>query len=206
MSRFVITGTGTGIGKTVFAAALVGALNARYWKPVQAGLEGETDSETVRRLSRVPATHILPEAYRLALAASPHLAAARENVTIDIATLRPPLNDPLIIEGAGGVLVPLSRMLLTADLFAQWQIPVILVCTTQLGTISHSLAAIEGLKVRGVPIHGLAFVGDAHDDNETIIPGLSGVRRLGRLPGLYPLEPEALAAAFARHFDIADFR
>jgi len=206
MSRFVITGTGTSIGKTVFAAALVGALNAHYWKPIQAGLERDTDSDIVRRLSGVPATHILPEAYRLALAASPHLSAARESVTIDMAKLQPPPDDPLIIEGAGGVLVPLSRTLLTADLFAQWQIPVILVCTTQLGTISHSLSAIEALKARGVPIHGLVFVGDAHDDNEAIIPSLSGVPRLGRLPGLYPLEPQALAAAFARNFDIADFR
>ncbi len=205
MSRFVITGTGTSIGKTVFAAALTGALSAHYWKPVQAGLADETDSEVVARLSLVPHMQVLPEAYRLKLAASPHLAATREGLEIDAARLTPPPNPKLIIEGAGGVLVPLTPRLLSADLFAVWQIPVIVIATTQLGTISHSLSAIEALKARDVPIHGLAFIGDAHEDNEAIIPALSGVRRLGRLPGLYPLEPKALAAAFARNFDLNDF-
>jgi len=205
VSRFVITGTGTGIGKTVFSAGLVGALGAHYWKPVQAGLTGETDSEAVARLSGVPLAHILPEAYRLTLAASPHLAAEAEGIIISADALAPPHVSPLIVEGAGGVLVPITRTFLSADLFAHWQIPVIVVCTTRLGTISHSLSAIEALRARNVPIHGLSFVGDAHADNEAIIPALSGVRRLGRLPGLYPLEPESLAKAFALNFDINDF-
>jgi dethiobiotin synthetase len=205
MSRFVISGTGTGIGKTVFAAALVGALKARYWKPVQAGREEETDSQIVARLAGASADQILPEAYNLKLAASPHLSAAREGITIEVGKLTPPALENLIIEGAGGVMVPMTETLLSADLFAQWQIPVIIIATTQLGTISHSLTAIEALKARNVPIHGIAFVGDVHEDNEAIIPKLSGVRRLGRLPGLYPLEPEALAAAFARNFELNDF-
>ena len=83
MTRYVITGTGTGIGKTIFAAGLAGALGAHYWKPVQAGLEDETDSETVARLSGLPPERILPEAYRLTLPASPHLAAESEGVKID---------------------------------------------------------------------------------------------------------------------------
>lgn len=206
MSRFVISGTGTGIGKTVFSAALVGATRAHYWKPIQAGLDGETDGETVARLSGVPTDHILPEAYRLKLAGSPHLAAHRENIEIDAAGLMPPEQPNLIIEGAGGVLVPLNDQTLSADVFAHWQIPVILVCTTQLGTISHSLSAIEALKTRNVLIHGLAFVGDAHPDNEAIIPHISGIRKLGRLPGLYPLEPTALARAFELNFSLADFQ
>jgi dethiobiotin synthetase len=205
MSRFVISGTGTGIGKTVFAAALTAAMDAYYWKPVQAGRDGETDSQTVARLGNIPDAQIVPEAYNLRLAASPHLSASREGVTIDQSSLVPPPHRKLVIEGAGGVMVPLSPMLLTVDLFAQWQLPVILVTTTQLGTISHTLTAIESLKARDVPIHGLAFVGDPHADNEAIIPELSGVRRLGRLPGLYPLEPQALSAAFKRNFDLADY-
>jgi len=103
------------------------------------------------------------------------------------------------------VLVPLTRSVLSVDLFARWQVPVILVATTQLGTISHSLSAIEALKARNVPIHGIAFVGDAHEDNEAIVPALSGVRRLGRLPILNPLNRASLAAAFAEHFNLTDF-
>jgi len=205
MSRFVVTGTGTGIGKSIFSAALTGALRAHYWKPIQSGLEEETDSELVARLSGVAATQIVPEAYRLALPASPHLSAEAENVVIDVDALVPPQHDPLVIEGAGGVLVPLTRRVLSADLFARWQIPLILVATTQLGTISHSLSAIEALKARNVPIHGIAFVGDAHSDNETIIPALSGVRRMGRLPMIDPLRADDLARAFAAHFNLADF-
>jgi len=205
MSRFVITGTGTGIGKTVFAAALAGALGAQYWKPVQAGLEDETDSENVARLSGLSANHILPEAYRLKLPASPHLAAEHEGVRIDVASLVPPKADALIIEGAGGALVPITREVLFADLFARWQIPVILVATTTLGTISHSLSAIEALKSRHVPLHGIVFIGEAHADNEAIIPALSGIKRLGRLPHIDPLNADTLRAAFAQGFDRADF-
>ena len=205
MSRFVVTGTGTGIGKSIFSAALTGALRAHYWKPIQSGLEEETDSELVVRLSGIPATQIVPETYRLALPASPHLSAEAEGVVIDVDALVVPPHCPLVIEGAGGVLVPLTRTVLSADLFARWQVPVILVATTQLGTISHSLSAIEALKARNVPIHGIAFVGDAHPDNEAIIPALSGVRRLGRLPMIDPLTADSLARAFAAHFNLADF-
>jgi dethiobiotin synthetase len=203
MSRFVITGTGTGIGKTIFAAALAQALGAVYWKPIQAGLEGETDTQAVARLGEV---ETLPETYRFHLPASPHLAAAREDVVIEKQALMPPDAPRVVIEGAGGVLVPLTRTLLAADLFTLWQIPVILVATTQLGTISHSLTAIEALKARGVLLHGIAFVGDAHADNETIIPEISGVRRLGRLPWLSPLTPQNLRTSFVAHFHLEDFQ
>ena len=201
MTRFVVTGTDTGIGKTVFAAALAGATRTPYWKPVQAGLEDETDSRAVGRLGRIPA---LLEAYRLVTPASPHRAAAIDGVTIDPDQLTPPEGD-LIIEGAGGALVPLTRTLLYADMFARWQIPVIICARTSLGTINHSLLTIEALRARGVPIHGLAFLGDAVEDSEAIIAEISGVKRLGRLPVIDPLTPESLAAAFAENFDISDF-
>lgn len=209
-ARFVITGTDTGIGKTVFAAALVQALGASYWKPIQAGLADETDSETVARLTNPPSPFregsILPEAYRLDTPASPHLAADIDGVTIEIDTLTPPeTNGPLVIEGAGGALVPVTRDTLYADIFARWNLPVIICARTGLGTINHSLLTIEALRHRGVPIHGVAFVGDAMPDSEAIIPTLSGVRRLGRLPRLDPLTPDTLAAAFAAGFDMDDF-
>jgi len=202
MPRFVVTGTDTGIGKTVFAAALAGATGVPYWKPVQAGLDDETDSEVVARLANVA---VVPEAYRLVTPASPHRAAAIDGVTIDPDQLTPPEGN-LIVEGAGGALVPLTRTLLYADLFARWQIPVIICARTALGTINHSLLTIEALRARNVPIHGLAFLGDAVEDSEAIIAEISGVKRLGRLPIVDPLTPEKLAAAFSANFDLADFQ
>jgi len=202
MIRFVITGTDTGIGKTVFSAALAGALGLPYWKPIQSGLEEESDSQAVARLAGV---RVLPEGYRLVTPASPHLAAEIDGVEIDPDALTPPDGD-LLVEGAGGALVPVSRTLLYADLFARWRIPVIVCARTSLGTINHSLLTIEALNARDVPIHGLAFLGDAVPDSEAIIPEIAGVRRLGRLPIVAPLTPEALAAAFAANFDLADFR
>ncbi|QGP79344.1 dethiobiotin synthase [Sphingobium sp. CAP-1] len=200
MSVLVVTGTDTGIGKTVFAAGLAGALGAHYWKPIQAGVDPEGDKETVAALSGLPASRILPEAYRLTTPASPHLAARIDGVAIDLDRLAlPQVDGPLVVEGAGGVLVPISETLLMADLFAHWGQPVILCARTGLGTINHSLLSIEALKARGVAIAGIAFIGDAHDENERIIPQIAGVPSLGRLPYLDRLDPPVLAAAFAAH-------
>lgn len=201
MTRFVVTGTDTGIGKTIFSAALAQATGTPYWKPIQSGLEDETDSEVIARLAGVS---IRPEAYRLVTPASPHIAAEIDGVNIDTKTLTPPPGD-LIVEGAGGALVPVTRTTLYADLFARWQIPVIVCARTALGTINHSLLTIEALKSRGVPLHGVAFLGDAVEDSEAIIAKLGGVRRLGRLPIVDPLDSATLAAAFKANFQIADF-
>jgi dethiobiotin synthetase len=201
MTRFVVTGTDTGIGKTIFSAALAQATRAPYWKPIQSGLEEETDSEIVARLAGVP---VRPEAYRLVTPASPHIAAEIDGVNIEVEKLTPPPGK-LIVEGAGGALVPVTRQTLYADLFAKWQVPVIVCARTALGTINHSLLTIEALRSRGVPIHGLAFLGDAVEDSEAIIAEIGGVRRLGRLPVIAPLTPESLAQAFAANFDLTDF-
>jgi dethiobiotin synthetase len=206
MPCFVVTGTGTGIGKTVFSAALADALGARYWKPVQAGLDDETDSETVGRLGRIPPGRILPEAYRLQTPASPHLAARIDNVRIRPEALLPPATDgPLVIEGAGGLLVPLTEEQVFADVFARWQIPVILCASTGLGTINHTLLSLEALRHRAIPIFGIAFIGDEQADTQSIINAMGGIRCLGRLPRLEPLTPDGLRQAFTRHFDICCF-
>src|SRR3546814_11368377 len=117
MTRFVVTGTDPGIGKTIFSAALAGALGLPYWKPIQSGLEEETDSEVVARLARVP---IHPETWRLVTPASPHFAAEVDGVIIDPDALTPPPGD-VLVEGAGGALVPVTRTCLYADLFARWR-------------------------------------------------------------------------------------
>ncbi|MGI4881233.1 MAG: dethiobiotin synthase [Janthinobacterium lividum] len=202
----VVTGTDTGIGKTVFAAALAGALDGAYWKPVQAGLAGETDSEVVLRLSGLTRSRILPEAYRLPTPCSPHRASALDGVVIDRRMLRlPDAGYPLVVEGAGGALVPLSPRLLFADLFAWWRQPVVIVARTSLGTINHSLLTIAALRARDVAIVGIAFVGDGNEDSEATIAAIGSVRRLGRLPLLDPLDAAGLRAAFLRNFDLADF-
>ena len=202
MSRYIVTGTDTGVGKTVFAAALVQYLSnrhptARYWKPVQAGTEEGTDSAGVAALSGGQAV-VLPEAYVLETPCSPHEAARIDGVTIDPSRLAlPPGEGPLVVEGAGGVLVPFSDDLLAADLFARWGLPTILVARTTLGTINHSLLSIEALRRRGVAIHGVAFVGDGNPASEAAIVRFGEVTHLGRLPPVSPLDPETLARAFA---------
>lgn len=205
MTAYVVTGTDTGIGKTVFAAALTGALRAHYWKPVQAGLDDGADADAVARLSGVPQSHIVPEAYRLTQPLSPHRAAELDGVTIDPARLALPPMRPLVVEGAGGVLVPVTRQMTYADVFADWGLPVIVVARTALGTINHSLLTLAALRARGVTVHGVAFVGDANDDNEATIATMGQVRRLGRLPILPDLDQVSLAAAFDAAFDRGAF-
>jgi len=197
--RFVVSGTDTDIGKTVFCAGLAGMLGARYWKPVQAGVPG--DSETVAELAGV---EILPEAWRLKMPASPHQAAADEGITIDPDSLVPP-QGPVVIEGAGGLMVPLTRTSLFIDVFARWKLPLILCARTRLGTINHTLLSIEAVRARSIPLHGIAFIGDANPESETIIAEIGKVKRLGRLPFIEPLTAVRLKAVFAENFSVGDF-
>lgn len=208
MTRLVVSGTDTGIGKTVFSAALAGFLGARYWKPVQSGLEEETDSAATARLAALAPEDVLPEAYRLKTPASPHLAAAIDGVTIDPDRLTPPADDParpLVIEGAGGLMVPLTEELLFIDVFARWGLPVVLCARSGLGTINHTLLSLEALRRRQVPVRGVVLIGPPHTENARMIDRLGEARVLGTLPPLDPLTPATLAAAFAATFLRADF-
>jgi dethiobiotin synthetase len=202
----VVTGTDTGIGKTVFAAALAGALDGYYWKPIQSGLADETDSDAVRRLSGLAVERILPERYCLRTPASPHLAAEIDGVAIDAERLDPPATPrPLVIEGAGGLLVPLTGEVTYIDVFARWRAPLVLCTRTALGTINHTLLSIEAIRARGIPLLGVAFIGDGNASSEDVIVALGRTRRLGRLPPLTPLTKESLKAAFAEGFNVKDF-
>lgn len=206
MTRFVVTGTDTGIGKTVFSAALTAALGAYYWKPVQSGLDEETDSQSVQRLGRLPDDRILPETYRLQTPASPHLAARLDHVEIETGRLMPPVMDaPLIIEGAGGLLVPLNETEVFADIFARWKIPVILCARTGLGTINHTLLSLEALRRRAIPVFGVAFIGDEQAETQRIIGAMGQVRVLGRLARLDPLTPDTLQQSFRESFPLSSF-
>ncbi|WP_192180349.1 dethiobiotin synthase [Mesorhizobium amorphae] len=202
--RIVVTGTDTGIGKTVFSAGLAGLLDGFYWKPVQSGLDGETDSEVVERLADLPPGRVLPEAYRLKSPLSPHRSAELDGKSIEAAYLSfPVLPTPLVIEGAGGLMVPLNRQTKFIDIFAQWQLPVILCARTALGTINHTLLSIEALRARSIPLIGLAFIGDEVADTQRTIVEFSGVPQLGRLPLLDPLTNETLRDAMVAGFDLA---
>lgn len=206
MTTIVVTGTDTDVGKTVFAAGLTAFLDAIYWKPIQAGLADGTDRERVAALSGAAPERLWPEAYRLMQPLSPHRAAELDGVVIDPARLSlPQVDRPLVVEGAGGALVPITRSLLFADLFARWQAPVVIVARTALGTINHSLLTIEALRTRGVPVLGVAFVGDANEDSERTICTMGCVRRLGRLAPLPVLDAAHLRTAFAASFSREDF-
>ncbi|WP_170372035.1 dethiobiotin synthase [Ruegeria arenilitoris] len=194
MTTVIVTGTDTGVGKTVFSAGLTAALGAQYWKPVQSGLEEETDSQIVARLSGQP---VLPEAYLLNLPASPHLSAEAEGVEIDLDRLTLPQTDrPLVVEGAGGVMVPLTWQAYYLDLFARWQAPVILVARTALGTINHTTLSLMALRGAGCPVVGVAFIGDPEPAVEQTIIQMSQVPHLGRLGRIETLTPDTLLHAF----------
>jgi dethiobiotin synthetase len=205
-TRLIVSGTDTDVGKTVFSAALADALGADYWKPVQAGHDDGTDALRVAALGLSP-ERILAEKHILNTPASPHYAARIDGITIDDrALLPPPPGDrPLVIEGAGGLMVPVNDDTLLIDIFARWKLPLVLCARTALGTINHSLLSIEAVKRRDIPLIGIAFIGDEQAESERIICKLGGVRRLGRLPHLAPLNHESLRSAFATSFNLADF-
>jgi dethiobiotin synthetase len=209
MSVIVVSGTDTGLGKTVFAAMLTLALDGVYWKPVQSGTADGTDAKTVARLTGLPPGRILPERYVLSQPLSPHRSAELDGVEIDpdALVLPEPRPDgrPLVVEGAGGLLVPLTRRTLFIDVFARWGVPMVLCARTALGTINHTLLSVEALKARGIPLLGIAFIGEAMADSERTIVEFSGARRLGRLPWLDEISPDALLRAFAEHFAREDF-
>jgi dethiobiotin synthetase len=204
--RIVVAGTDTDIGKTVFSAGLADFLGADYWKPIQSGLKGETDSQLVARLGGLSEDRIVPERYRLETPVSPHHAAEIDGVCITAASLDvPDTGRALVIEGAGGLMVPLDRNTLYIDVFMRWHLPIVLCARTTLGTINHSLLSIEALRSRKADIFGIAFIGDENADSETMICEIGRVRRLGRLPRLSPLTRQTLQAAFARSFARDDF-
>jgi len=205
--RIVVTGTDTDIGKTVFAAGLADLLGASYWKPIQSGLEGETDSQIVARLGGLSSDRILPERYRLTTPVSPHQSAAIDGISIDMGALDVPDTGgrSLVIEGAGGLMVPLDRSTLYIDMFARWRLPVVLCARTALGTINHSLLSVEALRLRGIELRGIAFIGESNPESERAICEIGRVKRLGRLPRLAPLTRGTLREAFATSFKPDDF-
>jgi dethiobiotin synthetase len=197
--RLVVCGTDTDVGKTVVSALLVQGLGATYWKPVQSGMEGGGDTGRVQQLLGLPPERVLPEAYRLNAPVSPHWAAERDGVSIDPARLALPAGDgPLVVETAGGLLVPLRRNWLQIEQIAVWGLPVLLVARSGLGTLNHTLLSLEALERRSIPVLGLVLNGDPHPDNPRTLKALGGVPVLAELPPLDPLDREGLARQWQR--------
>ena len=181
MKPIFITGIGTGVGKTMIAAMVAEALGAYYWKPVQAGFDEGTDAEWVG--AWLSSSRILPEAYKLKLPASPHIAAREEGVVISLETLaaKLPVQRPLVVEGAGGLLVPLNDTDFMADLVLRLDATVILVSRNYLGSINHSLLTAEACRVRGLRVAGWIF-NDQYLDYEGEIVRWSGLPALASVP------------------------
>lgn len=195
-----VTGIGTGVGKTVAAAIITEALGADYWKPVQSGFEEGTDCNTVQTLISNHTSQFHPEVYKLALPASPHIAAREEAVVIDLNTIvtnKPKTNNHLVIEGAGGLLVPINEKQFIADMILALNAQVILVSRNYLGSINHSLLTAEACTQRNIPVLGWLF-NDQFMQYEEEIVGWTGIRTLGSIPLAANLDKAFVAEQAAR--------
>lgn len=202
----IITGTDTDVGKTIFSSMLMLALQASYWKPIQCGVADGVDTKIVQRYTGLPDERFFPEKYIFSESLSPHIASEMDGVKIDLNALElPDCDGPLLVEGAGGLMVPLTRENLQINQFKKWNLPVILCARTGLGTINHTLLSLEALWARDIPVHGIAFIGDENPDTMRIIEELSEERILGRLPRLADVNERTLMAAFAENFRLRDF-
>ncbi len=200
MKNIFITGIGTDVGKTIVSAVITEALHADYWKPVQAGFADGTDSELVKSLVSNKKSVIHPEAYKLEMPASPHAAAAAEGITIHIKDIKLPITtDTLVIEGAGGLMVPLNEKELVIDLIEHLQASAIVVIRHYLGSINHSLLTLQVLKQRNIPILGLVISGSPNEQSEKAILSFSNYKIISRIGEEKEFTPE-LIARYAEKF------
>ena len=193
MRRLFVTGIGTHIGKTVISAILTEKLQADYWKPIQAGALNNTDSMKVSQWVANSTSVIHPEAYCLSQSMSPHAAAERDGINIDLnKIISPETTHNLVIEGAGGLMVPLNQHDLVIDLIPHLQAQAILVSRHYLGSINHTILSIEALRSRDINIAGIIFNGYENRDTESIIESISGVPILGRIPEINDLNQHSV--------------
>ena len=201
---FFVTGTDTGIGKTVVSAAMVLLLRrdgaVRYWKPIQTGIEQDDDTAEVERLAGCQPCELLTSGVRLPRPLSPHLSARLSGTTIDLQALVNSANAAaspttrFVVEGAGGVLVPINDTELMIDLMTCLALPVVVVARSTLGTINHTLLTLDALRRRALEVAGVVLVGPPNADNRDAIGRYGSTRVLGELPMLAPLTTETLAA------------
>jgi len=203
-SRFFITGTDTGVGKTVVSAMLCAALDAFYWKPIQTGAREGTDRRTVMRLAGIAKARTFPEVYLFDPPVSPHLAAQWAGVRIDLRRIVLPAisrDDNLIAEGAGGAFVPVNRRQLMTDVMKRVKLPVILVARTALGTINHTLLSLAALRSAKLDVRAVIMVGKPNEDNRKAIERYGSVSVAGTLPMLARLSRASLVRTWRTRLD-----
>lgn len=208
MTGFFVTGTDTGVGKTVLSALLVASLDANYWKPVQTGAVEGTDLECVRQWVAPPEECLLPERYCFAPAVSPHLAAREAGLRIPLDAFELPAgapNRPWIVEGAGGVMVPLNERDLMLDLMKRLKLPVVVASRTTLGTINHTLLTLAALQNSGVTTLGVVLIGPENLENHRAIEHYGRARILGHIPVLERIDRPTLREVYTRNFDQTAF-
>ena len=202
MNGCVVAGIGTEIGKTVVSAIIVEALSADYWKPVQSGGLDHTDTDEVRSLVGLHERTFHPEAYRFHLPASPHASAAAEGAVIEENRLTLPATDRfLVVELAGGLMVPLNDRSLNIDMVKRWGLPVVLVANYYLGSINHTLLSIEALRHRNIDISGIIFNGEPVAETRSVIMSYSGLDCLLDIPHTDSVTPAFVAARAKEFFD-----
>ncbi len=203
--RLFVTGTDTAVGKTLVAAMLVAGLDGHYWKPIQSGSDEGTDTAWVQEKTGLPADRFFEEAYRLKGFMSPHAAAARENVGIDISTIHVPAlkaGSHLVMEGAGGIMVPLGGRWLVIDLIRRLAVPVLLVARSTLGTINHTLLSLEKLRAEGIDVAGVVMNGPKDEGNRKAIEHFGKVRVLAEIEPMAEINFETLKDAFEKLFRV----
>ncbi len=203
-----VTGTDTGVGKTLVSAMLCAALEGIYWKPIQTGASEDSDRRTVMELALLPPERALRERYVFDPPVSPHLAAERAGATIDLASIRRPdgkLPGPLIAEGAGGVMVPLNQSEFMLDLMRRLDLPVVVVARSALGTINHTVLTLRAIQGAGLTVKGVVAVGPPNADNERAIERYGGAPIIGRVPLLEVINRDILLEVFNREFDKGKF-
>jgi dethiobiotin synthetase len=203
-NRFFITGTDTNVGKTLVSALLCAALDAIYWKPIQTGTREGTDTATVMRLAGLPCARTIPEVYRFAPPVSPHLAARRAGVRIELKKIRMPhiaTRENLIVEGAGGALVPINATELMTHLMQHLKLPILLVSRTSLGTINHTLLSVAALRAARLDLRGVVMSGAPNRENRRAIERYGNVPVVGSIPLLKKIDRAALLKILREYFD-----
>lgn len=197
-----VTGTDTMVGKTFISSILCAGLKASYWKPIQSGLDTETDTAFVQRTSGLPASHFFQEGYSLNEPLSPHASARIDGVQIELSSFRLPAykTEHLIVEGAGGLMVPINDKHLVLDIIKQLQLPVLIVAHNRLGTINHTLLTVEKLRANGVTIFGIVLNGPKNEVNREAIEHYGKVQVLAELEPVEDLTPSGMATVFDKLF------